>query len=102
MTNDLVKCLRARVNGGMHWVTVERMAAEAADRIEQLEAALQRANATAEEYERKFYLGSDHIEQLEGALREKDNIAYVIDSHGISHDTFTIVYRAALGEKKDG
>ena len=74
MTTDLVKCLRARVNGGMHWVTVERMAAEAADRIE----------------------------QLEGALREKDNIAYVIDSHGISHDTFTIVYRAALGEKKDG
>ena len=42
-----------------------------------------------------------YIEQLEAALREKDNIAYVIDSHGISHDTFTIVYRAALGEKKD-
>ena len=46
MTNDLVKCLRARVNGGMHWVTVERMAAEAADRIEQLEAALRRLAET--------------------------------------------------------
>ncbi|CAB5170144.1 hypothetical protein UFOVP155_5 [uncultured Caudovirales phage] len=46
---------------------------------------------------------ADRIEALETALREKDNIAYVIDSHGISHDTFTIVYRAALaGEKKDG
>ena len=45
---------------------------------------------------------ADRIEALEAALREKDNIAYVIDSHGISHDKFTIVYRAALGEKKDG
>lgn len=44
---------------------------------------------------------ADRIEQLESALREKDNIAYVIDSHGISHGSFTIVYRAALGEKKD-
>ena len=42
------------------------------------------------------------IEQLEAALREIGHIAYFIDSHGISHDTFTIVYRAALGEKKDG
>ena len=42
---------------------------EAADRIEKLEAALQRANAKVEEYERKFYLGTDRIEQLEAALR---------------------------------
>jgi len=41
------------------------------------------------------------IEQLEAALREKDNIAYVIDSHGMTHQSFTIVYRAALGEKKE-
>ena len=45
---------------------------------------------------------AERIEKLEAALREKDNIAYIIDSHGIAHDTFTIVYRAALGEKKDG
>jgi hypothetical protein len=45
---------------------------------------------------------ADRIEQLEAALRGKDNIAYVIDSHGMTHDTFTIVYRAALGEKTDG
>jgi len=40
MTDDLVKCLRNRANGIMQWVTVERMATEAADRIEVLEAAL--------------------------------------------------------------
>jgi hypothetical protein len=39
------------------------------DRIEKLEAALQRANANVEEYERKFYLGTDRIEKLEVALR---------------------------------
>jgi hypothetical protein len=44
---------------------------------------------------------ADRIEQLEAALREKDNIAYIIDSHGITHEAFTIVYRTALGEKKD-
>lgn len=40
MTDDLVKCLRNRANGIMQWVTVERMATEAADRIEALEKAL--------------------------------------------------------------
>jgi hypothetical protein len=40
MTDDLVKCLRNRANGFMQWVTVEQMATEAADRIEQLEGAL--------------------------------------------------------------
>jgi hypothetical protein len=45
---------------------------------------------------------ADRIEQLEAALRDKDNIAYIIDGHGITHECFTIVYRAALGEKKDG
>jgi len=40
----------------------------------------------------------DRIEQLEAALREKDNIAYIIDSHGMTHECFTIIYR----EKKDG
>ena len=43
-----------------------------------------------------------YIDQLEAALRAKDEIAYVIDSHGMTHQSFTIVYRAALGEKKDG
>jgi hypothetical protein len=47
------------------------------------------------------YEAADRIEELEAALREKDNIAYIIDGHGITHGTFTIVYRAALGEKKD-
>ncbi len=55
----------------------------------------------------------NRIEALERALRDKDDIAYVIDSHGMTHQCFTIVYRsalenwrqearAALGEKKDG
>jgi len=42
MADDLVKCLRNRANGIMQWVTVERMATEAADRIERLEAALRK------------------------------------------------------------
>ena len=42
------------------------------------------------------------IERLRAALREKDNIAYIIDSHGMTHQSFTIVYSAALeGEKTD-
>jgi hypothetical protein len=36
---------------------------------------------------------ADRIGQLEAALREKDNIAYIIDGHGITHITFTIVYK---------
>lgn len=39
---------------------------------------------------------ADRIEELEIALREKDNIAFIIDSHGITHRTFTIIY---TGEK---
>ena len=43
---------------------------------------------------------ADRIEALEAALREKDNIAYIIDSHGMTHQSFVIVYSAALeGEK---
>lgn len=83
MTDDLVKHLR---NAGRAFVDNEyNLHARAADRIEQLEAA----------------------------LREKDNIAYIIDSHGMTHQCFTIVHRSALenwrqearavlGEKKDG
>jgi hypothetical protein len=43
------------------------------------------------------YEAADRIEALEAALREKDNIAYIIDGHGITHNTFTIVYK----EKSD-
>jgi len=42
------------------------------------------------------------IEQLEEKLRKENNYAYVIDSQGIVHHSFTIVYRDTLGEKKDG
>ena len=63
MTDDLVKHLR---NAGRAFVDNEyNLHARAADRIEQLQAA----------------------------LREKDNIAYIIDSHGMTHEAFTIVYR---------
>ena len=50
-------------------VKITVVSVEATDRIEKLEAVLQRANATVEEYERKFYLGTDRIEKLEAALR---------------------------------
>ena len=36
---------------------------------------------------------ADEIERLRAALREKDNIAYIIDGHGVTHNAFTIVYR---------
>jgi len=36
-------------------------------------------------------------ELLEKAWRIKDDIAYILDGHGITHNTFTIIYR----EKKD-
>jgi len=38
--------------------------------INWLEASLQRAGASLEYYERKFYLGTDRIEQLEAALQK--------------------------------
>jgi len=44
---------------------------------------------------------ADRIEELEAALREKDNIAFIIDGQGIAHDSFTIVFRDTKGEKKD-
>jgi chromosome segregation ATPase len=65
------------------------------NRIEKLEAALQRANATAEEYERKFYLGSDRIEQLESALRE------IINKDSFSMDWAIRTARKALEGKDD-
>ena len=38
MTDDIVKCLRDRVNGSLfHWTTVEQMARDAADEIERLQ-----------------------------------------------------------------
>ena len=70
MTDDLVKRLRAEKLPG--------------DRQHQYEA---RITLWAERQE-----AADCIEELEAALREKDNIDYIIDSHGISHNTFTIVY----------
>jgi uncharacterized protein YbcC (UPF0753/DUF2309 family) len=76
MSDDLVKCLRNRANGIMHWVTVERMATEAADRIEQLEAALRKIACDGEPYDKCHCVNSEEC------------------SYGIA--------RAALKEKKDG
>ena len=122
MTDDLVKCLRARVNGGMHWVTVERMAAEAADSIEKLEAEVNRLvksrnkwgklyNQTLEklrlsvmsdsEYvkiiDAKNVEQADRIEQLEAALR-----SIAANTCCDTCQEAALVDRAALGEKKDG
>jgi hypothetical protein len=41
---------------------------------------------------------ADRIEAQEAALREKDNIDYIIDSHGITHNTFTIVYKEKIND----
>jgi hypothetical protein len=74
------------------WVAA---ASVTASRIEMLEAALQRANATAEEYERKFYLGSDRIEKLEAALRE------IINKDTFGMDWAIRTAREALEGKDD-
>jgi hypothetical protein len=52
-------------------------------------------NITVDTYEENETLcdAADRIEQLEAALLEKGNIAYIIDGHGITHESFTIVYR---------
>jgi hypothetical protein len=84
------------------------------NRIEQLEAALQRSNASLEYYERKFYLGTDRIEELEAALRlgvdmrEKQKAYFkrrfqdvLLDCKKAERD-FDVSALAALREKKDG
>jgi hypothetical protein len=71
MTDDLVKRLRDLVNDD----DTEMLAWEAADRIEQLEAALREIACDGEPYDKCFCVNSDEC------------------SYGIA--------RAALGEKKD-
>jgi SMC interacting uncharacterized protein involved in chromosome segregation len=76
MTNDLLTRLRSKYCcDGIDICNCD----ESANEIERLCAEIARKNAALE------------------ALREKDNIAYIIDSHGMTHESFTIVYR----EKKD-
>lgn len=67
MTNDLVKRLRSMEVFIMDGC-ISPVAYEAADRIEKLEKALQRANETTEDYERRFYLGTDRIEELQDII----------------------------------
>jgi hypothetical protein len=71
MTDDLVKCLRNRANGFMQLVTVEQMATEAANRIEQLEAALR--------------------EICSIPAQKRGSVSYAM----------LVIAAAALGEKKD-
>ena len=95
MTDDLVKRLRETSDD---WpACLVALEQEAADRIEKLETALQRANANIEKYERKFYLGTDRIEKLEAALRE-------IAAHPEPYfyaDEMAIIARKALEGKDD-
>jgi hypothetical protein len=51
----------------------------------------------ATDYGDQIAEAADRIEALEKELQEKNDIAYIIDGHGITHNTFTIIYR----EKKD-
>jgi hypothetical protein len=74
MIDDIVARLRGYCDGNNDLMDA------AADRIEALEKELLEK------------------ELLEKAWRIKDDIAYVLDGHGITHNTFTIIYR----EKKDG
>jgi chromosome segregation ATPase len=98
MTDDLVKRLRYCAPERRDCSRNELAMLDAADRIEKLEAALQRANANVEEYERKFYLGTDRIEKLEAALREIAQTVTIVDEnwHPSYHD-FSFTQKQAEG-----
>ena len=94
MTDDLVKCPRNRANGFMHWVTVEQMATEAADRIEQIKELYLEYVDLAEER-------AARIKQLEAALREIEGIGKQYSVASGPAYAMRNVARAALGEKKN-
>ena len=37
--------------------------------------------------------GADEIERLQRLVKQLNSVAYVIDSHGIAHHSFTIIYK---------
>jgi hypothetical protein len=102
MTDDIVARLRAHIAGPEDWDVKECDICEAADEIERLRADLadadrviMRLNSGAE-LQAIMAAHNDALRErdaLREALREKDNIVYIIDGHGIAHYTFTIVYR---------
>jgi hypothetical protein len=77
VTDDLVKRLREEVNDHMFGIIQSPLQLEAANRIEQLEAALRLWLQYDESYEDFVHMITDYEEALEAT-------------------------RAALGEKKDG
>ena len=101
MTDDLVKCLRNRANGLMQWVTVERMATEAADRIEQLEGSKDRWKTAFLDLQKASEGISDLAMKYKEALT---TIGYGPPNEGNALtilNEFVDIARAALGEKKD-
>jgi predicted patatin/cPLA2 family phospholipase len=114
MNDDLVKRLRERPNRRGHESNDEanerrqKERDEAADRIEALWEVLQ-------ETTNKWRDAADRIEQLEAALRESYKfeetlmrISHLADQHPVFDDALkaytrcSSIARAALGEKKDG
>jgi predicted RNase H-like nuclease (RuvC/YqgF family) len=86
--NQTLEKLRLSVMSDSEYVKIiDEKCAEQADRIEKLEAALQRANANVEEYERKFYLGTDRIEKLEAALDDMAQYVSRADWHYLKDET---------------
>lgn len=61
--------------------------------IERLREALKKANENHEHFEREWYLRADEIERLRQLVNEMSSVAYVIDSQGVAHHSFTIVYK---------
>jgi hypothetical protein len=102
MTDDIVARLRGKVEASSIYDDDEELLDAAADEIERQRADLadadrviMRLNSGAE-LQAIMAAHNDALRErdaLREALREKDNIVYIIDGHGIAHYTFTIVYR---------
>ena len=79
-----------------------KSAAAALERMRDDSTALRARLAEWEAKWRDEYVNAEvmreRLAELEAALREKDYIAYVIDGHGITHNTFTIVYKEKIDE----
>ena len=92
MTDDIVARLRTWSADESTW----DLLTEAADEIERLRERRDDWRAAMTENHDLW----NENERLRAALREKDNIAYIIDSHGMTHQSFVIVYSAALAGEK--
>jgi hypothetical protein len=91
---DIVNKLR-----GAHWA--DKIAHEAADEIERLRESLKIFAQNVKEtnvgidknWAETVYALKAENQLLREKAKEWDEIAYVIDNHGIAHENFTIIFK---------